>query len=50
MAVFTSVVGGIVGTGWYYFRKWYLEEEKSGRRHIDAHTAEVLREKNRNRL
>jgi hypothetical protein len=49
MAVITGVVIGITGAGWIYFVRWYKSEEASGRRHIDAHMAEVLRERKRER-
>lgn len=44
MAVITILVLGITGIGWVYFVRWYREEQRTGRRHIDSHLAEVLHE------
>jgi hypothetical protein len=48
MAVLTSFVVGITATGWFYFHRWYVEEKTNGRRQIDLHKAEMLREQGKN--
>jgi hypothetical protein len=43
-AVGTTIILGITGVGWYFFVQWYKSEESIGRKHIDTHVAEVIRD------
>jgi hypothetical protein len=35
----------VTGIGYYYFCRWAKKEKETGRRFIDAHLAEVMRDK-----
>ena len=45
--VVTAAFMGVALTGYYYFCRWHNKEKSDGRRHIEAHVAEVMRDANR---
>ncbi len=45
IAEVTAAILAVTSIGYFYFTRWSQREKATGRQHIDAHLAEVLREK-----
>jgi hypothetical protein len=43
----TIAILAVTAIGYYYFTRWSKREKEIGRRHIDAHIAEIMRDKSK---